>query len=80
MSWQVNRKKETTLTIHPSGIDDMRNLVRVAGALGRRKLGVDVRIVPDDRLKIDGYFVIMVEPLENRCKKTQEQGKDDVGT
>jgi len=72
-------KRETALTIHPSGIEDMRNLVRVAGAEGRNKLGVDVRIIPDDRLKINGNFVIMVEPLEDRCKKTQEQGKDDVG-
>lgn len=79
MAWQVNRKKETAITIHPSGIDDMRNLVRVAKALGCRKLGVDnVRLIPDDRLKINGNFVIMVEPLEDRCKKTQEQGKDDV--
>jgi len=78
MERQVNRKKETAITIHPNGIDDMRNLVRVAGAEGRNKLGVDVRIIPDDRLKIDGYYVIMVEPLESRCKKTQEQGKDVV--
>lgn len=76
----MSQKKETAITIHPNGIYDMRNLVRVVGAEGRNKLGVDVRIIPDDRLKIDGKFVVMVEPLENRCKKTQEQGKDDVGT
>lgn len=75
----MNQKKETAITIHPNGIEDMRNLVRVAGAEGRKKLGEDVRIIPDDRLKVDGYFVVMVEPLVDRCKKTQEQGKDDVG-
>lgn len=81
MERQVNRKPRALL-IHPNGIEGMKNLMRVAQALGKQVLRTENPIhvyPPGPRMEIDGvkYFVVAVK--EMGCTKTQMQGKDDVG-
>lgn len=80
MAWQVNRKPRALL-IHPKGIEGMKNLMRVAQALGKEVFRTEnpIHVYPQEtRMEIDGvnYFVVVVK--EMGCTKTQMQGKDDA--